>query len=88
MAESERLDPRRLAAQGWERRTLACEPRLSEAVQAYQSLGFEVLLVPALGEGDAGSCRACIEADGEPARYQVIYTRRTTGGRGEPDEPR
>lgn len=72
-------DPRQLLAEGWERRSVASEPRLSEAVKMYRSLGFEVVLVPALGEnlanGGEGSCMACFGGNDDPARDQVIYTR-------------
>lgn len=79
MSERARVDPRGLRAQGWQRRNVAAEPQLGEAVALYRSLGHEVLLVPVLAEcaaeGDAGSCTACFGADGDPERYQVIYTR-------------
>ncbi len=55
------------------------EPRLSEAVELYRSLGFEVLLVPVLeacaSEGGEGSCTACFGADADPDRFKVVYTR-------------
>ena len=35
-----------LVAAGWERRFIACEPRLSEMVATYKEIGFEVLLEP------------------------------------------
>ena len=35
-----------LIAAGWERRFIACEPRLSEMVAMYKEIGFEVLLEP------------------------------------------
>lgn len=83
------MDPKQLAAEGWTRQSVASEPRLSEAVQTYESLGFEVLLVPVLQEcgsgGGAGSCTACFGADENPDRYQVIYTRPGQGAAGEND---
>lgn len=82
------FDPERLRAQGWQRRSVASEPRLGEAVAAYRSLGYEVLLVPALqeGVGDGGACTACLEAQQDPHGIQVIYTRRKAGGGGEADD--
>jgi len=80
------VDPEKLAAEGWIRQSVASEPRLSEAVQTYESLGFEVLLIPALqecGPEGRGSCTACFEADENPDRYQVIYTRTGPGAAGE-----
>ncbi len=66
-----------LRAQGWTRQFLADEPRLSEAVELYRSLGLEVHLEPLPPEGE-GECRSCLEAD--PGRFRVIYTRPIHGG--------
>lgn len=47
---------------GWQRRFLAAEPRLSEAVQAYQDLGFQVVLVPALNDDLSDrECKECLD---------------------------
>jgi hypothetical protein len=69
-----------LVAEGWERRFVAMEPRLSEAVQLYEEIGFEVLLDPLptevelKGAGcEESGCTACFDADRE--RYRIIYTR-------------
>lgn len=64
--------PAELRAQGWERRFVYDEPRLSEAVEIYRELGFEVLLVPIAP--DDSECTECMLQ--EPGRFQVIYTRR------------
>jgi hypothetical protein len=73
------VDPTNRADEGWTRQSVASEPRLSEAVQTYRSLGFEVRLVPVLqecaSEGGAERCTTCFGADEDPERYQVIYTR-------------
>jgi hypothetical protein len=68
---------------GWEKRFIACEPRLSEMVETYKEIGFEVLLepLPAKEEMDAESCEesgctACFDVDRE--RYRIIYTRPNT----------
>ncbi len=66
-----------LRAQGWTRQFLADEPRLSEAVDLYRSLGLEVHLEP-LSPAEEGECRSCLEANLE--RFKVIYTRPTRGG--------
>ena len=90
MGERRFFDVRELSAAGWRRRSVAAEPRLSEAAEMYRSLGYEVLLVPVLGEGAAdggdGSCTACFEADAYPERYQVIYTRPMEGATDETDD--
>jgi hypothetical protein len=68
---------------GWTRQFVASEPRLSEAVGAYEEAGFEVHLEPlppvkncddcSGGGDDEGDCRICFE--GVEDRYRVIYTR-------------
>lgn len=65
---------------GWERRFIACEPRLSEMVEMYKEIGFEVHLepIPSKDEIDQASCEesgctACYDAD--PEKYRIIFTR-------------
>lgn len=74
----------KLADEGWQRQHVDCDPRLREAVETYESLGFEVLLVPVLAvcasEGQSGTCTACFEADSDPEKYKVIYTRKRAKG--------
>ncbi|MGA3174931.1 MAG: hypothetical protein ABSE25_10960 [Syntrophorhabdales bacterium] len=67
-----------LASQGWEKRFIAAEPRLSEAKELYESIGFDVLLEPLPpGEEPAvcneAGCTACLDID--PERYRTIFTR-------------
>ena len=69
-----------LAKEGWQKRFVAEEPRLSEMIELYKATGFEVHLEPlsAVEEPDEGSgecqeCRICFE--GTEDRYQVIFTR-------------
>jgi hypothetical protein len=63
-----------LLAKGFERRFLTDEPRLSESIELYEELGFEVLLRP-LAEADlsGAECTECMKAS--PERYRIIYTR-------------
>ena len=66
---------------GWERRTTIDEPRLSELVETYLEMGFEVVLRPVSGEEPGEECSECHMA--EPERFRTIYTRRrqdTAGG--------
>lgn len=56
---------------GWERRFVAEEPRLSEAVEMYESLGFEVAVVPV--DLKSGGCTVCMQDS--PCRLRVIFTR-------------
>jgi hypothetical protein len=67
-----------LTAQGWEKRFIADEPRLSEMTDLYRSIGFEVHLEPLPANEqcsvcDEDGCTACFDLD--PARYRIIYTR-------------
>ncbi len=69
-----------LVAEGWERRFVATEPRLREAVELYQSIGFDVLLEPLPTEEELKSagceergCTACFDVERE--RYKIIYTK-------------
>ena len=73
-----------LKKEGWQKRFVAEEPRLSEMVEMYQETGYEVHLEPvsAVEELDEGSnecqeCRICFE--GAEDRYQVIFTRPQAG---------
>ena len=59
---------------GWERRTTTDEPRLSELVELYEELGFEVMLRPISREELGQDCLECYLA--EPERYRTIYTRK------------
>ena len=66
-----------LRREGWVRQFTADEPRLSEAVELYQSLGLEVHLEPVVpGELDE-ACQACFQVDGH--RCKTIYTRPRRG---------
>jgi len=69
-----------LKKEGWQKRFLAEEPRLSEMVEMYKETGFEVHLEPlsAVEEPDekkeeCQACRICFE--GVEDKYQVIFTR-------------
>jgi len=65
------------ARPGWDVRYIGAEPRLSEVVQLYRELGFEVeieILNPAL----CGGCKVCFEeGKGEPSK--VVYVKETPG---------
>lgn len=62
-----------LVTEGWTRQFLTDEPRLSEAVEEYQELGFEVLLEPIDPLEKTGECTSCLM--GTCDRYKIIYTR-------------
>ena len=57
---------------GWKRNFVADEPRLSEMIENYQELGFDVITVPI--SPDSADCNECMTQS--PEKYQVIYTRR------------
>ena len=62
-----------LAKQGWERRTVLSQPRLSEVIDEYKELGFEVHLEPVrYGDPDTG-CDVCFDS---PDSIQIVYTRK------------
>lgn len=60
-----------LEAKGWTYRFVADDPRLSEAVETYESLGMEVLLDPV--RADSEECTACLENC--TSHCMAIYTR-------------
>ncbi len=61
-----------LEIEGWEKRFTIDEPRLSEMVEQYKELGFDVLLEPV--DLSSEECTDCMTAFHE--RYKTIYTRR------------
>jgi hypothetical protein len=63
-----------LKREGWKRQFTTDEPRLSEAVELYRSLGFEVHLEPAAFSNKNEICKACMQIDCQ--RYKTIYIRR------------
>lgn len=60
-----------LKKEGWAKRFTTDEPRLSEAVEQYKELGFEVLLEPV--DTSSEECTSCLTAFSD--RYKTIYTR-------------
>ncbi|TAK31826.1 MAG: hypothetical protein EPO21_16410 [Chloroflexota bacterium] len=71
-----------LRAEGWERQFTADEPRLSESVQLFESIGYEVRVEEETGCGR--ECNVCFSA--APERYKVIYTRRKSEARDQLEE--
>lgn len=58
---------------GWVKQFIADEPRLSEAVKLYESLGYEVKLEPVKPNELSEVCGSCMLTECE--RYKVIYVR-------------
>lgn len=71
----------RLEGEGWARQFTVDEPRLSEAVEMYRLLGFEVHLEPVVPDESPEECAACLEVMCD--RYKTIYTRSAEGGGSE-----
>ncbi len=68
------IEPERqakLEAEGWTACFVADEPRLSEAVELYESLGMEVHLEPVRPQSD--ECATCLQECLD--RYKLIFTR-------------
>ena len=57
---------------GWVRRTTYDEPRLSELVESYRELGFEVRLEEP-DTDELEECNACFK--GSAGKLKTIYTR-------------
>lgn len=67
------MTPEELKRQGWEKRFTASEPRLSESVELYESMDFEVLVLPATPQDmNEAECDECVD----PNTLKTIYTRR------------
>ncbi len=72
-----------LISAGWERRFIACEPRLSEMIEMYQEIGLEVHLEPLSTKAEMEKedtntccdedCTICFDVDRE--HYRIIFTR-------------
>lgn len=70
---------------GWERRFIACEPRLSEIVEMYEEIGLKVHLEPLPTKEEMETegtkactdrgCTVCFDVDRE--RYRIIFTKST-----------
>jgi len=67
------MDLKKLIEEGWEKRGIYDEPRLSEICEMYKELGYEVLLLDVNAE-DEGVCRECMALGKE--RYKILLTKR------------
>lgn len=64
-----------LLHRGYTRRTTTMEPRLSEIVDEYRRIGFEVEVIEHQEEPDR--CGICFEPEGQgDAKYCDVYVRR------------
>lgn len=76
------IDPAtELLHRGYTRRTTTMEPRLSEIVEEYRRIGFEVEVIEHQAESDR--CGICFEPEGPgDAKYCDVYVRRPPSGSG------
>lgn len=71
-----------LKRDGWKKQGHYDEPRLSEVVQMYREIGFEVLAEPVCLE-DLSGCKACMKENLD--RFKMVYTRKVSGAEGASD---
>ena len=64
----------KLKQEGWEKRFTIDEPHLSEMVEQYKELGFEVRLEPV--DTSSEECTECLTDPVFSDRYKTIYTRK------------
>lgn len=67
------FDREKLEREGWIRQTVTDEPRLSELVEFYKELAYEVLVVPYDPKLAPGDCTECFDNSG---KTKIIYTRK------------
>jgi hypothetical protein len=60
--------------EGWLKRTTIDEPRLSEIVEEYESLGYEVRLEPVKLEDIDEKCKKCYEK--QVGKIKTVYVRK------------
>ena len=65
---------RKLEKEGWVKQTTIGEPRLSEIVELYRSLGYEVRLEPVTLDELDEECRKCYE--GEIDKVKTVYIKK------------
>lgn len=74
MPQKKRRTDDELKEQGWMKQNTIDEPRLSECVELYESLGYEVHLEPAT-PSEFEECRKCYDFEDEAATVKTIYIR-------------
>ena len=73
MASNQLTPEEELVSEGWEKRATYDDQRLSEIVEVYKEIGFEVHLEPFNPTNEKG-CAECLALT--PDRFKTIYTRR------------
>ena len=74
MAEKKGLRQKELEKEGWTKQTTIGEPRLSEIVELYKSLGYEVRLEPVKLDELDEECRKCYELERD--KVKTVYVRK------------
>jgi hypothetical protein len=76
-----------LLAQGWVKQTTIGEPRLSEIVENYRNMGYEVHVVEHPVEESGADCNSCFSAGAEAGKmYGDIFIRRKGNAKPLEDE--
>ncbi len=78
MAERKGLREKELEKEGWVKQTTIGEPRLSEIVELYKSLGYEVRFEPVKLDELDEECRRCYES--EIDEVKTVYVRKKKKG--------
>jgi hypothetical protein len=66
---------KQIKKEGWIRRSIIDNHRVSEQVEMYESIGFEVLIENVEPEHlPEEYCKECFVAD--PDKYKILYTRK------------
>jgi len=78
MAERKGLREKESTEEGWVKQTTIGEPRLSEIVELYKSLGYEVRLEPVKLDELDEECRRCYES--EIHEVKTVYVRKKKKG--------
>jgi hypothetical protein len=74
MAVEKGLREKKLEKEGWFKQTTIGEPRLSEIVQLYKSLGYEIRLEPVKLDELDKECKRCYE--GEIDEVKMVYIKK------------
>jgi hypothetical protein len=74
MAGRKGLREKKLEKEGWVKQTTIGEPRLSEIVELYESLGYEVCLESVKLDEMDEECRRCYES--EIGEVKTVYVRK------------
>ena len=62
---------------GWEARFIGQEPRLSEIIEMYREIGYEVLVEEFSSSSCDSCCKSCFDESSVP--QMVVYTRKGNG---------